>query len=215
VDTIVGVGQFHYISVFYRLMWPLAISDRYLPYINHNFHLILLIFAFGCNQLRTMNEQDLTKPEATDEFRDYLTTAHNYLTEQQEICRNEYGLNDWERWYYDDETGIIEFFNGDTVKLRINYLQVGTVSEISNTWLWAWANPNLGDNIKTDSKKLNELGEQKSFERLTKEKWNADEVDGWEMTSIMAYLTGAKGAYRIPGDSVIKFIVFKNLELVN
>ncbi|WP_420318756.1 DUF6882 domain-containing protein [Ekhidna sp.] len=180
-----------------------------------NFLLILLIFTFGCNQLRTVNEQDLSKPEATDAFRDYLTTAHNYLTEQQDICRNDYGLNNWERWYYDDETGILEFLNGDTVKLRIKYQQVGTVSEISNTWLWAWANPNLEDNIKIESKKVSELGEQKDFERLTKRKWNADEVDGWEMTSIMAYLTNSKGAYRIPGDSVIKFIVFKELELVN
>ncbi|UII20473.1 DUF6882 domain-containing protein [Fulvivirga ligni] len=161
-----------------------------------------------------MNEQDLTKPEATEDFRDYLTTAHNYLTEQQEICRTKYGIDDWERWYYDDETGLIEFFNGDTLKLRISYQQVGTVSKTSNTWLWAWANPNLLDNIKLESKKTTELGEQHNFKRLTKRKWNADEVDGWEMTSIMAYLTQAKGGCRIPGENVFKYIVFTNIELI-
>jgi hypothetical protein len=177
--------------------------------------LILLFITIGCNQQKTVNEQDLSKPEATDDFRDYLTEAHNYLSAQQEICRTKYGIDDWERWYYDDDTGLIEFFNGDTLKLRITYQQVGTVSKTSNTWLWAWANHDLTDNIKLVSKKTNVLGEQREFERLTKQKWNADEVDGWEMTSIMAYLINAKGGYRIPGENVYKYIVFTNIELIN
>ncbi len=179
------------------------------------FPLILLIFTLGCNQLRTVNDQDLTKPETTDEFVNFLTEAHEYLTEQQEICKTEYGLSTYERWFYDQETGLIEFFNGDTLKIRIRYQEVGSVSKISNTWLWAWDNPNLLENIKIESQKVKEFGEEQNFERLTKRKWNADEIDGWEMTSIMAYLTNAKGAYRIPGENVFSFIVFTNIERVN
>lgn len=177
-----------------------------------------MIFVFGCNKTkyeRTFRVEDLTSPEVTKDFRDYLTSAYNYLTTQQEVCRTKDGINNWERWYYDDKTGVIEFFNGDTLKLRINYQQVGTVSKISNTWLWAWANPNLLGKVKSESKKVFQLGEQLNYEPLTKPKWKADKVDGWEMTSIMAYLTKAKGAYRIPGDSVMKYIVFKDIEQMN
>lgn len=162
-----------------------------------------------------MNNLDLSKPEPTEDFRDYLTEAHYCLTDQQENCRLKFGIDDWERWHYDDETGFLEFFNGDVLKLRIKYQQVGTVSKTLNTWLWAWANSDLSDNIKLVSNEANKLGEQRKFERLTKQKWNADQIDGWEMTSILAYLMNAKGAYRIPGENVFKYIIFTDIELMN
>ncbi|WP_416865265.1 MAG: DUF6882 domain-containing protein [Imperialibacter sp.] len=162
-----------------------------------------------------MNQQDLTKPDATDEFVDYLTQSYDYLTERQEICKNEFGLSTYQRWSYDQETGLIEFFNGDSLMLRISYQEVGSVSKSSNTWLWAWSNSYLLENIKLDSRVVREFGERKQFERLTKNKWYADETDGWEMTAVMAYLTGAKGAYRIPGENVISFIVFTELEKID
>jgi hypothetical protein len=182
---------------------------------NRTFLFVTITLICGCTHLQTVTEQDLSKPEATDEFVDFLTDAHNYLLEQQDICKKEYGLSSYERWFYDQETGLIEFFDGDTLKLRITYQEVGSVSKISNTWLWAWANPNLADNIAVDSDEVREFGDANNFERLTKRKWMADEVDGWEMTAIMAFLTNAKGAYRVPGDNVYSFLVFTDIERIS
>jgi len=49
------------------------------------------------------------------------------------------------------------------------------------------------------------------MEPLTKSKWKADEYDGWEMTGISAYLLSTKGAYRIPTDSILAFVLFTEI----
>lgn len=174
---------------------------------------ITLIALASCTP-RNNTQENLIKPIVNDEFIDYLTIAHEYLTEQQEICQEEYGLGSYERWWYDQETGFLDFLNGDTLKVRIKYQEVGSVSKTSNTWLWAWDNPHLTDKIKQDSYLVKDFGEERGFLRLTKRKWEADEIDGWEMTAIAAYFLKAKGAYRVESENVYAFYIFKEIELI-
>ncbi len=173
---------------------------------------LFVTLHFSC---QNVNVDNLEKPFATEDFKEYLTTAFEYLQSRQEYCENEYGIGKFERWFYDQQSGLLTFHNGDTTKLKIKYQEVGSVSKISDTWLWAWANPNLMDNIKAESFKVKELGENKSFERLKKRKWNGDEIDGWEMTAITAYLLKAKGAYRVPTEKTFSYFVFTEIERVN
>ena len=48
--------------------------------------------------------------------------------------------------------------------------------------------------------------------QLTTPKWEADETDGWEMTSISAYILQAKGAYRMPTADLFSFAIFDAVE---
>ena len=177
---------------------------------------ILILSVIGCTEMKESTDQpDIAKPHATKEFIGFLSAAHEYLTLQQDICQQEYNLGEYERWFYDQETELLEFFNGDTLKLRITYQEVGSISKISDTWLWAWANSSILENIRTDSEKIQEFGKQYGFERLAKRKWYADETDGWEMTSIMAYILKSKGAYMLPGEKVTSFVVFSKIERID
>jgi len=162
---------------------------------------------------RNKNEiDDLLIPEPNEIFLNFLETAHEYLITQQDFCQVNYGLNNYERWHYDQETGLLEFSDSGVVKLRIKYAEIGSISKMTNTWLWAWANPNLTDKVKHDSKQILSFGKTKGYERLTKKKWYGDEYDGWEMTSISAFILKAKGAYSIPTERTISFVVFLEIE---
>ena len=158
---------------------------------------------------------DLSKPGINDDFEKFLTKAYEYLVNQQEICEEKFGLGQMERWYYDETKGVLTFHIGDTTKLKIKYQMVGSVSKISETWLWGWANPNSFEGIASEMQKVRRVGEKRKFERLTKRKWKADEVDGWEMTAIAAYVLKAKGAYRVPTEKTYSYFVFLEIEEVN
>ncbi len=158
-----------------------------------------------------MQIDDLGKPIETEDFDDFLEEAYKYLNVQQEYCKSFYRLGEYEKWFYDQATGLLTFSNKDIVQLEIDYEKVGSISKISNTWLWAWANPHLLPTINSEIIKVLEFGEENEFERLTKRKWYADEYDGWEMTAIAAYILKAKGAYRIPTENTFSFLIFKNI----
>jgi hypothetical protein len=156
-------------------------------------------------------QQDLAKPEASDEFKKLSKKAYEYLNDQQKLIEEKYGIGKYEKWFYDQETGYLTFSDGDTIKIKIKYEEVGSISKVSETWLWSWTNPHLEDNIKTDILQVKMYGQENGLEQLTKRKWYADEYDGWEMTAISAYLMKAKGAYRVPTEKTFAFMIFKEV----
>jgi hypothetical protein len=76
-------------------------------------------------------------------------------------------------------------------------------------WLWAWANPHLEPEIWRSIVEVRQFGEAHTIEQLTTPKWQADSVDGWEMTSVSAYILQAKGVYRTPReDGGFTYMIF-------
>jgi hypothetical protein len=160
-----------------------------------------------------IEDVNLEKPNRTSEFEILRKKAYNYLIEQQKIIEDAYGIHKFEDWFYDQESGILTFSNAETKDkiLEINYEEVGSISKISETWLWSWANPNIEPKVKTDIELVKNYGKENNLELLTKSKWIADEYDAWEMTAISAYLMKAKGAYRFPLENTLSFVIYKEI----
>jgi len=88
---------------------------------------------------------------------------------------------------------------------------VGDVSSKSKTWLWAWANPTIKDSLQQAARQAKQHGVENGIRQLVESTWPADEVDGWEMTSITAMLVNAKGAYKSPGENGTYFMLFTDI----
>ncbi|MCI5064119.1 hypothetical protein MRY87_00185 [bacterium] len=104
------------------------------------------------------------------------------------------------------------FSSGGVPKVIADIQFVGSVSSISKTWLWSWANSTVVDSVKDQISKVRHLGNSRDFWKLTKAKWQADEIDGWEMTSVAAFVLKAKGAYKSPDDNGAAFMVFTDID---
>ncbi len=156
--------------------------------------------------------EEWQKPIRSSEFEVLSEVAYTYLREQQKVVESQYGIHQYESWHYDQETGLLTFSNEGKELVRIVYEEVGSISKITETWLWSWANPNLEDKIKTDILMVKQYGEANSLEPLTKRKWYNDDYDGWELTAIAAYLMKAKGAYRVPLENTFSFMIYKTIE---
>jgi len=143
-----------------------------------------------------------------EEFDQFEHEGHEYLESQQDILAAEYGIEDYERWDYNQETGEFTFSHGGQPKLFARFQVVGSISTISNTWLWSWANPSILEPVKKDMYLVKQFGEEHDLKELKEEKWKADEIDGWAMTNVTAKLLNAKGAYRCPHETGLMFVVF-------
>jgi len=161
--------------------------------------------------IENVQEENLITPKDTKEFEKLSKISYEYLKKQQEEVEEKYGIGKYENWFYDQEKGTLSFSDKGIDKIIIKYEEVGSISRISNTWLWSWANPHLDYKIKTDINLVKEYGDKQKLEKLIKRKWNADEYDGWEMTAISAYLMKAKGAYRVPTEKTFSFMIYKEI----
>jgi hypothetical protein len=147
------------------------------------------------------------------QYVELLTAAHAYTTERQEVLRTKYGLASMPHAHLNETTGQIIFSDeSHTPRVLANVQVVGSVNTEDRTWLWAWANPDVARKLYDDILEVQMLGETRGIEQLTTPFWEGDAVDGWEMTSISAYVLQAEGGYRANTPQGFTYLVMTSVE---
>lgn len=148
------------------------------------------------------------------EFEDFIRQSTAYLRACNKKAERHFGIGDYARYAYDLHRREVWWSDPDGPKVRGRVTIVGTISTISNTWLWSWANPHFNDLDLGQILEVKKFGEQETITKLIEAKWEAEEVDGWEMTCVAARLLEAQGAYRPPCENGPMFLLFDNLEFI-
>jgi hypothetical protein len=149
-----------------------------------------------------------------DKFTELVIASHQYLSEAQDRLKEVFGIGTHDRYYWDEPNMVVEFSTADEPLVTATTRVVGSVSTMSGTWLWSWANSNLASRHWQDVLEVKRFGEAKGIWQLTTAKWEADEVDGWEMTSIAAHILRSQGAYRLPYPHTYYFVLLDNVRHV-
>ncbi|WP_432472929.1 DUF6882 domain-containing protein [Amphritea sp. HPY] len=157
----------------------------------------------------------MSDPITEEEWNNFLHEAYLRLSKKQESLMQEYNLSDHKRFNWDQESGSLIFSSdGDpTVIAQVQF--VGSVSTQSDTWLWSWANTTVLDNVKNQMHRVREYGDAHGYSALTADQWSADEIDGWEMTSVTARILKARGAYRTRTDNGFTYMVITEIRWAN
>ena len=129
---------------------------------------------------------------------DTVTACHEALTKKQALLEADFSLSTHKRYDYDQSTATLVFSNDGIPAVIAEIELIGSISTISNTWLWSWANFHNLPKVRTRIKAIRDFGEEKGFTRLTVPKWNADSIDGWEVSGIATQVLDAHGVYRTP-----------------
>jgi hypothetical protein len=141
-----------------------------------------------------------------ENFDDFLIQTNARLKSEQELFMAKFNIGRYDSWYYDQPSGVFTFSN-DIEKLFFKFQSIGTFSKKSNTWLWSWANNNTYPNVRIDSEKIKDFGHKNNYLKLIESKWDADEIDGWEMLSIASWILKPIGVYRIPTESLLMYVI--------
>ncbi len=140
--------------------------------------------------------------------------SFRYVDSCQMELEKEFELSKHERWDFDQEAGTLTFSNKGNPTVIAEFQFVGSYSSETGTWLWAWANSSIEPKLYEKLDAVYIYGEKNRFTRLTSQKWEADETDGWEMAAIAAYLLKAKGVYRPPFSKGFAFMVITDINKV-
>ena len=148
-------------------------------------------------------------------YHDLICSSFSYLQDKQDDFMEEFKINDHERWDWHQETGALVFSHNGKAQVEAKVSFSGSVSTHSDTWMWAWSNDSLLEDIKADSRRIRLLGEKHNYKNLVSSLWPAKENDGWEMTAIMAKELGAIGAYRTSDENGFTYMIVKSAKWVN
>lgn len=161
----------------------------------------------GCYQ--TVRERNWTQDDRA--FGGLLKDATAYLQARQDDLQARYPLERYSRYEWDLKTCQLVFSDRGQPRVVAGVQFVGTISTRNDTWLWSWANPSVMEPAKCRVREVREYGDERHYLKLACAGWSGTEVDGWEMTSIAAYLMGAKGAYRTQDEHGFSFMVLTDV----
>lgn len=148
------------------------------------------------------------------EWRSFVTVCVRELQDKQAALKHQFDFGSHERWDWDQERAELVFSNNGKPVLVAAIEFVGSVSSISATWLWSWANFNLLPNVHRRIDAVRDFGEEKEFPHLVVPKWAAEQADGWEMAAVAARVLQAEGVYRTPGETGHTFMLLMDVRRV-
>ena len=147
------------------------------------------------------------------EFNELIQQSLVYIENKQKELVESFELDNYSRIEYEQETATMTFSEeGIKQKVIAHFQIIGTYSDASKTWMWAWDNPYLLDNTTQDSLKLKEFGERNNLQKLTNPKWEATRQDAWEMTALAAQILHARGVQIIPSDEISAYVVLTTVK---
>jgi hypothetical protein len=148
---------------------------------------ILLPGAAACRREMPHERYVALLTEATDSMR-----ARNARLERA------FRLGSYEHWDWDQDAGVLVFSDSGVARVIADVQFVGDVSLNDSTFLWAWANQTVDRRLQRAAANARRYGQRHGIRKLTEAHWAADEVDGWEMTSLTGLINHSAGIYRAP-----------------
>lgn len=135
---------------------------------------------------------------AYDEF---AQSEINRLVPIQDKFKEEFNIDSYANWFYDDESEILRLYNSEDDEVFFRYIPIGTYSLTKKTWMWSWFNNYLNETSKIRTLKIKQFGEENQFEKLTTGTFPSDEFDGWEFLAIAQKFLNGIGVYNINCDN--------------
>jgi len=159
---------------------------------------------------RTLSAESLAGKQLKS-WKALVRDSMNEMEDKQSTLGDTFQISRHERFDWDQKTGELVFSNAGKPAVIASVEFIGSVSTVSGTWLWAWANFSFLESMRAAVLKVRDFGEEHDYRKLTTPKWDATEHDGWEMAAVAAKLLEAPGVYRSPGKNGPLFLLIKDI----
>lgn len=157
---------------------------------------------------------------ADHDFEHLLETAMQELMAKQEGLQRDFGLGDMARWWLDQPSGTIQFFDEqDRLAVEARILNIGSFAPKTDTWKWAWSNPTVEPGLREKALQLKALEGITGIALFASEEAFpvGDEGMAWELAAIAVHHLKAVGCYRAPSgnDGPVVYLALTSVNRVN
>jgi hypothetical protein len=151
-----------------------------------------------------------------EEFDAFVAESVEALEKKQEKLQEEFGLGSHADYLFDQATGTLEFKGSSgVVQVRAQVVPIGSFSERSETWQWAWANESLLPELRGQAEQCRGLETATGFGVFGQPVVKADPEMPWELAAMAVRQLDAHGCYRAPISAGALFLAIRDISLVS
>ncbi|HCB49757.1 MAG TPA: hypothetical protein DEP47_09585 [Chloroflexi bacterium] len=148
------------------------------------------------------------------ELQEFINRCYAELESKQSLLVENFALNNFSTFGYDDPHEKIQFKNGGIVYVEAKFTPIGTFSPVSETWMWAWGNDEVSEQLKRKSEKLKELASITGFPIFEKAILRADDDMAWELVAMSCHHLESDGIYRAKSDNTLLFMALNDVKTI-
>jgi hypothetical protein len=130
----------------------------------------------------------------------YTEKCREDLDAAQAKLEEVYSLGGYDRYEFDLVQGRLDFPTSETAEVSFKALPIGTWSQSTNTWCWAWGDPSLPEDIAAKLTALESLAKDDEWIFYDRPAYKARLEDAWMMAAIAFNILEGLGVYRCPQD---------------
>jgi hypothetical protein len=142
------------------------------------------------------------------QFTDFAEKTVAEFTAIQDKFKQKYQIDAYEEWFFDQATELLTLSLKDEV-INFKYVPIGSFSNNSGTWMWAWENENSIEPSKLDTLKVKEFGKYENYDKLIKGHFDSDIFEPWEFLAISQKLLGGIGGYKVNSEHLTIYFLIK------
>jgi hypothetical protein len=167
---------------------------------------------FGFFKRKKNKEGKFSQP-LSPEADKFLEAALKEFGEKEETLEKDWRVDACSEFALDDETGLFSIKLEDGATWEADAQILGSFNTEDETWEWAWGNPHVADVWSRDAKIVRDTGKRLGI-------WYLHELPMHPLPGpeFLAYLcaigvkaSGSAGMFEAPHDSLVIFIMLKNL----
>ena len=142
----------------------------------------------------------------TEDFDAYVEECFRDIGSNQAKLLEEHDLGKYDDFWLDQTKETLQFKSDGKVGIEFEITLIGSWSGESNSWMWAWANENITDGLRTKSAKIKGLADYTGYDIFVNEAFEAGESIAHQLTAMAAHYLDAIGIYIAPSGNLKTFI---------
>ena len=135
------------------------------------------------------------------------------LKTQTRAHRATWHLGEEDKWFVDQDQGLVRFTFSDGVLAEAPVQIVGSFNPEDKTFLWAWDHPSVGEALRKGAMLVYEFGVEHQIPEYTSRKVACTEDDAWGYAAVATRLAEANGAYRGNAGGTWVYMTFGEIKL--
>ena len=147
-------------------------------------------------------------------FENFLKLCHQEIFEKQKILTDTYKINEYRTYSFSQQEKKL-VLKSETSEMAFDVICIGSWKKDDSSFVWAWANENISEEMREESKTLQGLAETTGFNVFKEGGFECEEAVAKDLAFMAIHQLEAKGIYRIEIDDSYVFLALMKVSESN
>lgn len=144
------------------------------------------------------------------EFEKFLQLCHQEAVDKQKYLTSTYQLQKFGTYRFSQSKKTL-ILKAEDEKIEFKVVCIGSWKKEDRSWVWAWANDHFSEEIREESKSLQELATETKFNVFMQGGFECEEAVARDLAFMSVHHLQARGVYRIEIDGSYLFLALMDV----